>query len=350
MNDSDLELLLYRIINKYFIFYYNEEEYTLYQSDGEIKYRAQLIYEEIINDEKYDGWPREKDVENNLLRLGIWNMQTKSQIESLEKQIDNNKVDLYKNYRVSEYRTRFKRTLAAQRRTVDELMAPKNDFYTNTLEFYASNIKNQYIICRTLKKDNKQIFKDNDTDSILFNSMLSKINTYSISIEDFKYLARSQFWRSYWNANKNNVFSGSVDSWSDDQRVLVNISKMYDSIYEHPECPEDDIIEDSDALDGWMIMQKQENKKQKKQKSLDQKLNPKIRNAQAVYLPASDEQSREDIANLNSFEAKQMMAMDKEALRKAAQQGRTLKDSELPSTQYRYAQEHKSKAQSRKGN
>jgi hypothetical protein len=349
MNDSDLELLLYRIINKYFIFYYNEEEYTLYQSDGEIKYRAQLIYEQIINDEKYDAWPREKDVENNLLRLGIWNMQSKSQIEFMEKQIENDKVDLYKNYRVSAYRKKFQNSISAKRKGIDQLIGPKNDFYTNTLEFYASNIKNQYIICRTLKKNNKQIFKDNDTDSILFNSMLSKINTYSISIEDFKYLARSQFWRSYWNANKNNVFSGSVDSWSDDQRVLVNISKMYDSIYEHPECPEDDIIEDSDALDGWMIMQKQENKKQKQQKSLDQKLNPKMKNAQSIYLPASDEQSRQDIMNLNSFESKSLIEQDRQALRKAAAEGRSLKDAELPSSQHRYIQQHQAKIQSNKG-
>ena len=72
---------------------------------------------------------------------------------------------------------------------------------------------------------------------------------------------------------------------------------MYSKIYEHPECPEDAIIEDDDALDGWMLNQQKENKKQKMEKGVDNLLGKKGQKAQEVFLMAKNEEEYEESIN-----------------------------------------------------
>ena len=90
-------------------------------------------------------------------------------------------------------------------------------------------------------------------------------------------------WRGYWNADKTNIFDKCTTELTDEQRALLNISRMYDNIYEHPECPDDKIIEDDDALDGWMILQKRKNDKDKKKSQFDSS-NPNLKNSGEVFV------------------------------------------------------------------
>jgi pyruvate dehydrogenase complex dehydrogenase (E1) component len=95
------------------------------------------------------------------------------------------------------------------------------------------------------------------------------------------------------------VFEGNL---TDDQRTLIGISQMYDRVYEHPECPNDDILEDDDALDGWMIIQKRKIEKDKKQQQIDS-MNPKLKNAQEVFIMANNSNEADEVVSLNSSES-----------------------------------------------
>jgi hypothetical protein len=98
------------------------------------------------------------------------------------------------------------------------------------------------------------------------------------------------------------MFPGPVSEWTDDQRSLVSFSQMYDSIYEHPECPSEAVIDDDDTLDGWMIFQKRKVEKAKKQQSIDE-MNPNLKNAGEVFLFGKNSNEVEEIMSLNSPEA-----------------------------------------------
>ena len=75
---------------------------------------------------------------------------------------------------------------------------------------------------------------------------------------------------------------------------------MYSKIYEHPNCPNDAIIEDDDALDGWMLLEQRENKKQKEQKGVSNMMSDKIKNSKEVFLMANnDKEQTEAIFDLN---------------------------------------------------
>ena len=110
-------------------------------------------------------------------------------------------------------------------------------------------------------------------------------------------------WRSYWTSAKNgaSLFVGSVSEWSDDQRVLASMSRMYDNVYEHPECPSDQVIDDDDMLDGWMILQRRLVDVQKKKTAVDA-LHPKLKNAQEVFIMADDSQEAQEIKSFNTQE------------------------------------------------
>ena len=124
------------------------------------------------------------------------------------------------------------------------------------------------------------------------------------------------------------MFSGVVSDWTDDQRSLVSFSQMYDSVYEHPECPDDKIIDDDDMLDGWMIVQKRKIAKAKKQAQVDD-INPNLKNAGEVFLFGKQKEEVEEILSLNSKEALYRM---KEKINYINRVGSS-EDSKLPDVQ-----------------
>jgi hypothetical protein len=76
---------------------------------------------------------------------------------------------------------------------------------------------------------------------------------------------------------------------------------MYDSVYEHPESPNDKIIEDDDCLDGWFIDQRRKNEKIKKENEINGMLgNEKIAKAGEVFIVAGSREEADAIHGINS--------------------------------------------------
>lgn len=310
MNDVDLELLLYRILSGKILFSYKNIDYELRSASYDLRYSAQVIYNNILNDEKYNDWLREEDLDSILISLGLWSGETRNMLKNLDKNIDKTKIELYKSAALPEKNRTVRKRLNSYKSQVERIMAHRYEMFNNTLEGYASSIKNEYIICNTLYKDNNKVFPSNTTNNshsyIQFNNLVHEANKQNLPLEIYKRLARSGIWRSYWSCNKEYIFDKAVADWTDDQRTLVSMSRMYDNIYEHPECPSDDIIEDDDMLDGWVLDQKAKIKKMKKEAQIDQ-MNPKLKGAQEVFLMAPNKEAAEEIIGLNSEDSLRKM-------------------------------------------
>lgn len=331
MNDVEIDLLLHRILCGKLYFYFKGDKYELRSADNNLRYEADLLYDNVIQDEKYNEWIREENMLEVMHNLGLWHNTMNSIIKQLQNKIDNFKVELFQNFAAISKHKKIRNNLQNVKNQLNKILSSKQDFFNHTLEGYASSIKNEFIVCNTLYKDNKKVFNyknNNATTYTFFNELISEINKYAIGIDDIKNVAKSEHWKSYWNANKTNVFSGSVSEWTDDQRGLVNISKMYDSVYEHPECPNDTVINDNDMLDGWMIIQKRKHEKEKNQKTIDE-LNPNLKNAQEVFLMANNKEDIESILDLNSQEAMFRLNQKIAAINRAGE----VNDSQLPDVQ-----------------
>jgi hypothetical protein len=332
MNDAEIEFYISRILSGFLIFFYNNERYELQYPNCYLRYESNLIYNNIINDEKYGEWIREENLIRVLIMLGLWTQETEKTIGQIEKQIENLKVDLYNNILNKTMQTKIRSNLRAKEEQLNRILNIKQEFLGNTLEGYAASIKNEYIVCNTLYKNKKLVFNIDDVKSSssyqYFNNLINEVNQHMIPIKAYKAIARSHTWRSYWNCNKNNIFNKQVIDWTDEQRSLINITKMYDNIYEHPECPGDNIIEDDDVLDGWLIVQKRKIAKAKVQQTIDSS-NPKLKNAQEVFVMASDQDSREEVFGLNSGEALHRMK-EKFAYINSMNNSESVEDLSLP--------------------
>ena len=323
-NRPDLEQLLCRIVLQETSFIFNNEKYILKVPNYYIKNQALNIYFDIINDEKFYGWLREKDLDNFLISSGHWTFGTSSQIKEIEKRIDKLKISLYKERLNKNSVKNLKRRLNDANKELDKILNPKYEIYQNTLEGYANSIKNEYIISHCLTKNNNPVFKFNDNTSyVYFNSLITASYENHISPSKIRELARHHLWRSVWTCNKEDAFGikGSVNL-SDDQRVLINLSIMYDSVYEHPECPEDFVIADDDMLDGWMLYQKEQNKKDKAKNNISDI----HKNSQEVFLMTNNQEDLERISEMNDFNNKNIIASRFNAVKKHGQ----IDDLELP--------------------
>ena len=332
MTDADIELNIYRILSGVLYFYFKDEKYELRYPDNNLRYNANLLYQNIINSEKYMDWIREENIVSVMIYLGLWTKDSMKIIKSLEKKVEDKKVSLYKSALFPDRQKKCQKDLDTTRDELNGLLMKKYNFFNNTLEGYAISLKNEHIVCNTLYKNNKLVLsgdiENNQTSYMYFNDLLNKINKNIINMVDFKHIARSTLWRSFWNANKENIFPSSSTQWTDDQRTLVNVTKMYDSIYEHPDCPSTKVIEYDDMLDGWMIFQQRKIETMKKKQSLDD-LNPNLKNASEVFLMSHDSESYEEIMSLNDDSGRNRI---KEKLSHVTQYGST-KESNLPDVQ-----------------
>jgi hypothetical protein len=330
MTDADIEFYIYRIISGNLLFMHDNVEYELYSPSPIIRYKANLVYSNVIEQEKYNDWFREENLVPIIIHLGLWPKDAVEMIKKLEKKSDDQKLELYKS-RDTKSRVAFARkNLNFTRNQLNKLLSIKSDFFTNTLEGYASSIKNEYIVSKTLYSNNSIVFKNkNQSDKCSYQKFIKLVNIINnnvINYETHKTIARSALWRAYWNCNKKQVFKGCVADWTDDQRTLVGISQMYDSVYEHPESPSESVIQDSDMLDGWMIYQRRKVEREKKQQNIESQ-NSKLGNATEVFLMAGEDgMSAEDILDLNDAGARQKM---KEKFAYINQHG-TVQESELP--------------------
>lgn len=273
------------------------------------KYQAELYAMEEFENVKFNDWVTEEELVYWLVDMGIWNKQKEDMLKLLETQIDDYKLELFNSLLLPNNIKSIRKKLEAAKKNHSKLYNARHSLDYVTLDGYISSVKNQYILVSSLYDDNGRVFKDmGDVDINLLNNLSNQINDDMLSVSMFRKIARSDLWRNYWNANKNNIFSKPVIDWTDEQKTLVVISKMYDSAYEHPECPPDNVIEDDDMFDGWMIKQKRDNDKQKEEAKSKQVLEgKKLNNARELFVKARSQEEANAIYKLNSPQSKDII-------------------------------------------
>jgi hypothetical protein len=303
----DLEKNVNRILSGKQLIEYQDILYELRSPSMNIKLKAGMLYDQTYEDNLYsESFILEDSVEDLLLDLNILYPQYKADLSSIEKKMENLKVDLFTFFFDRNKKTKNKTELASSKKRYNEIYILSHSLDFLTLENYCSNIKNEFIISNSLYyyETNNLVFQKDSLDYDLFNNIINKISSNILDIETLKAIARSDFWRNYYSINKNHLLPYSIVDFSEEQKAILSISTMYDRVYEHPECPEKEIVEDDDALEGWMICQQRENKKQKQEKGVNNILNSdKMKKAGEVFLMANTIEERNDILGLNTQES-----------------------------------------------
>lgn len=92
-------------------------------------------------------------------------------------------------------------------------------------------------------------------------------------------------WRARWKASTKThtpLFEGCTTDWNINQVALAFWSNFYDNIFEHPERPENKVIDNDDLLDKWV------KDKTKEMEELARKNSKKHRNGSGISMSAHD--------------------------------------------------------------
>ena len=152
---------------------------------------------------------------------------------------------------------------------------------------------------------------------------------------DVRELARSEPWRSIWLMKEDTgqtLFTNCPErELTYDQRNICVWSRMYDNVQESTECPDDEVINDDDMLDGWFIIQRKKQEKEKLESTVESMTNnSKIANSQEVFIMTDNQQQADMINSANSLHG-QLLKKQRLAQVKAA--GGELKDQQLQDKQ-----------------
>lgn len=330
MDSRKLTLYLSRILSGYYIFIFNGLKYKLEYPTIDIKYEADIIAEAEYEDIKYSGWPTKESIVHDLIALGVWSPAQDTNLNQLEKQIEQYKVDLYKNFINPKKIKAIRKSLENCRQKYSQLYYKRHCFDHITIEGYCDQIKNDFLLKNSIYQNDRLCFLDSD-DYVLFKQVCDHIGSNTIDISDFKKIARSDQWRNYWSANKDNLFNNAVINWTDEQKTLVILTKMYENARENPDCPPDVVFEDDDMFEGWMIHQRKENEKAREKNRFEKTLPGKLNKAGEVFLSASSREEADHIYGMNDDSTRYVIKERESYIQK--NKNREIKSSELPDVQ-----------------
>lgn len=334
MNDYDAETLINRIISGYQYITVKDSVYKLLSPSIHLKVAADILYKKYYQENLFDGFILKEDILDILISTEVVDHGFENDIKRSEDRLEQAKIDLYKNF-FTKSKNRHKNTILSLNKVLNEAYVKKHSLDFLTLEHYCENLKNEYIISKTLYDDNDElVFKDYpDIDYTLFNSITSAIAFNIISVPDFKKLARSDKWRKIYSNNQK-VFPGAASEYTEEQKAILSVSKMYEKIYEHPDCPDEAIFEDDDALDGWMLEKQRENQRQKQQKGVDKSLGKAAGAGEVFVMTGNKKENIENITRMNTGEA-----AAKASKRTNLKEGQSLDDTYFSDTQQQLRQE-----------
>ena len=330
MDQRTIGIYLSRILSGYYLFIYKDKQYKLVYPDIQIKYKAEIYAENEYEKNKFNDWITDDSIIDTLINIGMWSPTGDDNLKNIEKQIEDLKVDLYNNFLNPAKMKTLRRTLSNTKAAYDRNYNIRHSLDNYTPSGYANQLKNQYILIHSIYDEfDNRIFKDiQNTDYNELNNFSNTIADNIIEVATFRTIARNDLWRNYWSANSDNLFNKPTVDWTDEQKTLVLLTKMYDNAYQHPDCPPDTVFEDDDIFDGWMIHQKRENEKTRNKNRTEKMLEgKKLDKAGEVFIMANSKDEAKQIYDLNDNTNKHIINERRSVIMNT---NRPLEDKELP--------------------
>ena len=256
-------------------------------------YESSEVFNDAYNKAYADGIMDEEDMHLWMIEHGLWSDDDDERIKGLEKDIENMKVEIYNARNYEEKRERIRLIIRAGEDQLHEMRMKKAAYNTNTCEGIASLEKWKWIIenC-TLMNGKPYNFEELSIDYVLHAYQGRELGV--------------------------------------DQKNMVIWSIMYDNIHESLECPRDDVLEDADMLDGWLITQRKKNEKDKAEAEFEGSTsNEKIKNSDEIFVMAGNDKDKERVEGLNDLAGTMVMKQREAVLIKNLKEGNATEQHEF---------------------
>ena len=231
-----------------------------------------------------------------MLETGVWSTEEEARIKQLEKDMEQYKVDIYSLYFKSNSREKARADLRLQEQEHSQLLGKKHAYDHVDAEGVANYAKLNWMIEKATKLKDGSPYNFSHFTS---HEILQRKDSMQLNEQKIRILAKDAPWTNIWNVSKKTgtLFREETFSLTREQQVLMAWSSIYDSIKDSYEAPPDDVINDDDACDGYLIDQRRKRDKQRGQKAADELMNVHP-GAQEVFIPA---ETSEDAARVHAL-------------------------------------------------
>ena len=280
---------------------YEKNGLTLFinPSTVEQNYEAQEVFKNTYEKALSEGIMTEEECLLMLVEQGLWNDEDQESMDGLEKDIEQLKIEIYEAFFNEFTRDAARDLLKKASKKLSELHERRHFYDFVNCQGVATYARFYWIIENTTKHADGS---ECNWEEISSQDILMHYQASIISESQYRELARTEPWRTIWSTGKANgrLFDKSGIELTLEQRTLMAWSGLYDSVGESHESPPDKVIEDDDALDGWLLVQKRDRERDKAKSQAESKMSEKTMNADEVYLFGD----REAVAALDTPESK----------------------------------------------
>lgn len=260
--------------------------YILKNPTPEQRLYSQLVYDSVIEKYKFDGLLRDEDTFHLLVGHGFLKPDFEKNLKELQDSLDNKKVELFKSaLSGKKEQDKIRKVIKLLRDKIDEQLDIRHSFDFFTLNGIALLSKIKYITKETIHNHiGERIL---NPDIRLIEAVTRHRNIEEPSITELREIARTEPWLSYWKVGGFKTL-GSAEGLSSIQKNILIISKMYENAYSYSEPPSDEVINDDDMFDGWMIEERRKLEENRKENTVKAGLGQQS-NHKEVYLPVTED-------------------------------------------------------------
>lgn len=314
METYQKELLISRIASGYLRYPTKDKIIRIYSPNSDISYEANEIFSKTYIKCRNEGVMSDEDLVNMLIDYDLWSEQEeKDYKEVLPKHLDYWKEELYKAKANKGEREKIRKYLKVTRAELIRMANIRHRYEYMSCFGIAAYAKIQFIIERSSYLSSGKRYRWSD--SSLHRGM-TYYQEHVIREETLRELSHTNPWDNIWSASKKNgqIFNKCGVELSIDQQRLILWSAMYDNIHEQPEAPTAEVIKDDDMLDGWLSL-KRKNQLGDRDSGIT---NPKIANANEIFMPARTLEESKEIDRFNDragqvIKKRTMKALDKQS-------------------------------------
>ena len=258
------------------------------------------VYDQAYKKAYFSGCYTEQEMLALLIEYDLWTPLEDKKIIELDKKLEDLKVDAFKAFFKKKELSNIKRRIKIVEFDRAMIAQKKKQFDHVTCSGVANFMRRCWVLQQTTKTPDG---KNYDFVEVNVQNILEEYSSAGIDIATFRKIARTSPWRQMWNSSKKrgDVFGKPSVFLDQNQLALISYSQMYDNVFENPEAPKEEVIEDDDCLDGWFISQRKKYEKDKqKQQAEDLISNPKIKNSQEIFVMTNSEEEAKEIYSLNN--------------------------------------------------
>lgn len=306
----------------------------------EIQARAAIEYETAYQSAIRNGLLTENEALDFFNETGQWTATDQQQLDGIQEDLHKMNRGLLDYLFQVEKLEQVRQTIRRAEQALVERWRMRESLLHETAGHYALVAQQRFIIGRiTCSEDGQPLWPTQESfdacgELDLIGHLVEFYYIQSrVSERVIREIARTDPWRGRWVAAKatGQIFETPPYSWSPNQTDLVRWSNLYDMVFEAYERPSDQVINDDDLLDSWLIRQSDKSSAQSKKReseSLLQGVKNGGKGRQEVFV-VSDRVGARRVYELNDANSRRIVKQTQ----KFVQERGTVQEIELPQSQ-----------------